>query len=120
MNDSVIPKNGDPFEVVSYFVTDQQHVVIQSGTSQRLHLNDHAQNGRLHLGTAPHGRFKYINGEFEPYTPDVSYDLARRDGYPPIEEQLDMLWHAMDQGAMPKAEPFYTTLQRVKQQHPKT
>ena len=26
---------------------------------------------------------------------------------------------AMDQGLMPKAEPFYTTLQKVKQQHPK-
>ncbi|MBH3377951.1 hypothetical protein [Pseudomonas asiatica] len=119
MNSSPVD-GGDPYEVVSYFVTDQQGVVIQTGTSQRLHLNDHAQGGRLHLGAAPHGRFKYINGEFEPYTPEVSYDLARRDGYPPIEEQLDMLWHAMDQGAMPKAEPFYTTLQRVKQQHPKT
>ncbi|MGO1208013.1 MAG: hypothetical protein ACTMIS_13975, partial [Pseudomonas putida] len=107
-------------EVVSYFVTDQQNVVIQSGTSQRLHLNDHATSGVLHLGMAPQGRFKYIDGEFEPHAPDVSYDLARRGGYPPIEEQLDMLWHAMDQGAMPKAEPFYTTLQRVKQQHPKT
>jgi hypothetical protein len=39
--------------------------------------------------------------------------------YPPVEEQLDMLWHAMDQGLVPKAEPFYTTLHRVKQQHPK-
>ncbi|WP_313739985.1 hypothetical protein [Pseudomonas sp.] len=46
---------------------------------------------------------------------------ARRAAeYPPLEEQLDMLWHAMDQGAIPKAEPFYSTLQRVKQQYPKT
>lgn len=110
----------DPYEVVSYFVTDQQGVVIQSGTSQRLHLNDHSLGGVLHLGTAPQGRFKYIDGEFQPYTPEVSYDLARRGSYPPIEEQLDMLWHAMDQGSIPKAEPFYSTLQAVKQQSPKS
>ena len=39
--------------------------------------------------------------------------------YPPVEEQLDMLWHAMNQGHMPKAEPFFSTLQQIKQQHPK-
>lgn len=44
----------------------------------------------------------------------------RASEYPAVEEQLDMLWHAMDQGLMPKAELFYTTLQKVKQQHPKT
>ncbi|MBF8688051.1 MULTISPECIES: hypothetical protein [Pseudomonas] len=45
---------------------------------------------------------------------------ARATDYPAIEEQLDMLWHAMDQGTMPKAEPFYSTIRRVKQQYPKT
>lgn len=110
----------DPYEVVSYFVTDDQGVVIQSGTSQRMHLPGQSAAGVLHLGAAPQGRFRFINGEFEPYVPEVSYDVARRDGYPPIQEQLDMLWHAMDQGALPKVEPFYTALQRVKQQHPKT
>lgn len=44
---------------------------------------------------------------------------ARASAYPAIEEQLDMLWHAMNQGTMPKAEPFYSTIQKVKQQNPK-
>ncbi|MBA1200360.1 hypothetical protein G7009_00885 [Pseudomonas capeferrum] len=44
---------------------------------------------------------------------------ARAAQYPPIEEQLDMLWHAMNNGVLPKAGPFYTTLQKVKQLHPK-
>ncbi|MDP9523374.1 hypothetical protein [Pseudomonas putida] len=48
------------------------------------------------------------------------HSKRRAAEYPSVEEQLDMLWHAMDQGLMPKAEPFYTTLQEVKQQHPKT
>ena len=39
--------------------------------------------------------------------------------YPPVEEQLDMLWHAMNQGHMPKAEPYFSTLQQIKQQYPK-
>ncbi len=49
-----------------------------------------------------------------------NHEERRAADYPPLEEQMDMLWHAMDQGTMPKAEPFYSTLQRVKQQHPKT
>lgn len=44
----------------------------------------------------------------------------RAEAYPAVEEQLDMLWHAMDRGAIPKAEPFFSTLQKVKQQHPKS
>ncbi|EKT4480247.1 hypothetical protein QEM02_000296 [Pseudomonas putida] len=48
------------------------------------------------------------------------HSKRRAAEYPSVEEQLDMLWHAMDQGLMPKVEPFYTTLQKVKQQHPKT
>lgn len=44
---------------------------------------------------------------------------AREVDYPPLAEQLHMLWQAMDQGAMPKVEPFYSSLQAVKQKHPK-
>ncbi|MDO7909503.1 hypothetical protein Q6A49_03040 [Pseudomonas sp. 22-AL-CL-001] len=44
---------------------------------------------------------------------------AREEDYPPLAEQLDMLWHAMDQGATPKVEPFYSTLHAVKQKYPK-
>ena len=109
----------DPYEVVSYFVTDDQNLVVLSGSCQKMHLQENAAAGTLHMGTAPQGRFKFIKGEFVPYAPEISYDLARRGEYPSIEEQLDMLWHAMEQGATPKSEPFYSTLQKVKQQYPK-
>ncbi|WP_313740457.1 hypothetical protein [Pseudomonas sp.] len=108
------------YDVVPYFVTDEHDFVVLSGTCQRMHLADHGKIGTLHLGSAPHGQFKFVDGEFEPYAPDVTYEQTRRQAYPLVEEQLDMLWHAMDQGAMPKVEPFYSTLQQVKQQHPKT
>ena len=39
--------------------------------------------------------------------------------YPPIDEQLDMLWHAIDQGALDKTSNFYTTIKAVKDAHPK-
>ena len=39
--------------------------------------------------------------------------------YPPIADQLDALWHAMNQGLMPKIEPMYSSILAVKQKHPK-
>jgi hypothetical protein len=38
----------------------------------------------------------------------------RRANYPPIEEQLDMIWHSMNTGQMPKSEPFYSKIKAVK------
>lgn len=50
-----------------------------------------------------------------------SKDYARKRvlGYPPIGDQLDMLWHAMDNGTLPKYEPFYNAIKSVKDQFPK-
>lgn len=39
--------------------------------------------------------------------------------YPPIEDQLDALWHAMDQGKLPMVEGFYNEVKRVKDKYPK-
>jgi hypothetical protein len=39
--------------------------------------------------------------------------------YPSVEDQLDMLWQAMDKGQFPRAEPFYSTLKKVKDKYPK-
>ena len=47
------------------------------------------------------------------------YQRVRADKYPPIADQLDMLWHAMDSGILPKCEPFYDALKNVKDQYPK-
>lgn len=38
--------------------------------------------------------------------------------YPAITEQLDALWHAMDAGSLPRAEPFYSDLLAVKRKYP--
>lgn len=59
-------------------------------------------------------------GRPEPPPPpiDMNYQKARADSYPAVQEQLDMLWHAMDSGATAKIEPFYSTIKAVKQAYP--
>lgn len=43
----------------------------------------------------------------------------RKAEYPDITEQLDALWHAMDQGVIPKVEPMYSSIKEVKDRYPK-
>ncbi len=43
----------------------------------------------------------------------------RADTYPPIEEQLDALWHAMEQGELPRVKGFYDRIKEVKERYPK-
>ena len=45
---------------------------------------------------------------------EVPYQELRGNHYPSIAEQMDMLWHAMDNGELPKAEPFYSSIKDVK------
>ena len=51
------------------------------------------------------------------------YAELRRETYPSIGDQLDMLWHAIDTGdwtaAKVKTTEFYTALKAVKTAHPK-
>jgi hypothetical protein len=48
-----------------------------------------------------------------------AYTTVRKRMYPTVEEQLDMLWHAMHQYHTPRVEPFYSTIKAVKQAVPK-
>lgn len=43
----------------------------------------------------------------------------RRDAYPPIEDQLDALWKAMQAGLLPKVPGFYDQILAVKERFPK-
>lgn len=52
-------------------------------------------------------------------THKLPYLVLRHENYPPIEEQMDMLWHAMDNGDLPKAEPFYSSIKAVKEKFKK-
>lgn len=58
-----------------------------------------------------------------PLLPDPNYVppyTARRiNAYPDINEQMDMLWHAMDADESKRLEPFYSTIRAIKEMIPK-
>ncbi len=60
-----------------------------------------------------------VTGGRPPPPVDMDYRKARVDAYPGVREQLDMLWHAMDQFHMPRVEPFYSRIKAVKEAYPK-
>ncbi len=55
----------------------------------------------------------------EPEQPD--YIKQRKNSYPEIGDQLDMLWHSIDQNPSLKSEyfDFYEAIKAVKVKHPK-
>ena len=47
------------------------------------------------------------------------YQRDRQPEYPAIGEQLDLLWHAIDDGTLDKTSDFYTSLKATKDKYPK-
>lgn len=47
------------------------------------------------------------------------HKLRRAAEYPPLEDQLDALWHAMDEGLLPKIQPLYDDIAAIKARYPK-
>ena len=50
---------------------------------------------------------------------NVQYRRDRMHEYPALAEQLDMLWHAMNDGVLPKVDSFYDAIKAVKDANPK-
>jgi hypothetical protein len=48
------------------------------------------------------------------------YQYQRASNYPEIGNQLDMLWHAIDNGTLNKTSDFYTAIKAVKDAYPKS
>jgi len=56
-------------------------------------------------------------------TKTYTYSQARKTEYPSIAEQLDLFWHAIDDGVFgdsAKLTSFYTELKAVKDKYPKS
>jgi hypothetical protein len=47
------------------------------------------------------------------------YKKLRAAEYPKLGDQVDAIWHAMDQGLLPKIEPMYSEIKAVKDKYPK-
>ena len=47
------------------------------------------------------------------------YAKARRAAYPDIEEQLDVLWHGMNNSPELRIEPWFSIIKGIKDRNPK-
>lgn len=43
----------------------------------------------------------------------------RKINYPELGEQLDMLWHGMNENPSIRIEPFYSSIKTIKEKYPK-
>jgi 4-hydroxyphenylpyruvate dioxygenase-like putative hemolysin len=59
----------------------------------------------------------YNEATVQAYIDANEYKSQRQ--YPSIGDQLDMLWHAIDNGTLNKTSDFYTAIKAVKDAHPK-
>ena len=58
-----------------------------------------------------------VTAEIERLDKEHNYKEYRSENYPLIQEQLDMLWHSMDKGEIPKSEEFYKKIVEVKENY---
>lgn len=62
---------------------------------------------------------RVVAGGKPPPPVDMDYRKARATAYPPVAEQLDMLWAGMDANPSKRIEPFYSYIKAVKESYPK-
>ena len=58
--------------------------------------------------------FRLVNGDA-----DLTWEQARQNGYGGIANQLDMLWHDLDNNTLDKSGQFYAFIKGVKDSNPK-
>jgi len=112
---------GPDNKVISFFTASEQPTV-PDGDPNTIHLYE--DDAKYKIGdtvdpatgdvTAPASPVLVIQNEVPQYV------LNRQAAYPSTEDQLDMLWHAMDAFDMPRIEPFYGTIKAIKAANPKT
>ena len=61
----------------------------------------------------------YNEATIQAYIDAHAYIEKRQVEYPPMTDQLDMLWHAIDSGSLDKDSDFYKSLKAVKDANPK-
>jgi hypothetical protein len=49
----------------------------------------------------------------------LQYTRDRMKEYPPVAEQLDMIWHSVNNGLDLKNSPWFTTIKTIKEKFPK-
>lgn len=62
---------------------------------------------------------RFVDGQWVSLDQTPNYVAARKLAYPKISDQLDALWHAMNDGLIPQIEPMYSEIKAVKEANPK-
>jgi len=53
--------------------------------------------------------------------PNLPYQQLRASAYPSVQEQLDMIWHRLNEGKqLDKTSEFFSVLDQIKKQFPKS
>lgn len=97
---------------MKFYITNQAGKVLRFGDCPEDDLQYQAGVGEiLNLGEPV----------LEPPAPlfDTSWAGGRRREYPPIGDQLDALYHAMNAGIIPVVPAFYNPIKAVKDKYPK-
>lgn len=111
-----------------YIVVDAENMVI--GTGSFFHDDELPSflDCAVHVVDSPVQNFvsekklKFENNqiiEIDLPTLPVAVEVLRARNYPSIGDQLDMIWHAMNNGELQKIEPFYSEIKAVKDAYPK-
>ena len=107
-----------------------EHGVLITGNSKARPGTHYVRRGSIiDMGSPPDEfhTFNYQLGEWEDNRDNeklaadnlTAIHSKRRAAYPEVTEQLDMLWHAMDDGILPRIEPMYSQIKAVKAAIPK-
>ena len=79
--------------------------------------------GAGHLAALPPDPLKEYRVENDVFVEvpaaEPDYVQMRMWEYPSITDQLDALWHAMDDGTLPRAPGFYDVIAEIKNKHKK-
>ena len=60
-----------------------------------------------------------VPDDFDPREVEWTYDISRLKEYPHFIEQLDMLWHDINEGKLDKTGKFYLAIKEIKDKYPK-
>jgi hypothetical protein len=111
---------------VNYVVVDADNLVIGMGCADSLAAVTAPAGGRaVEVDALPApSQFKQVLSAGHVVTTgqprfDPPVEAKRMLAYPPIGDQLDALWRAMDDGRLPKIAEFYNPIKAVKDRFPK-
>jgi hypothetical protein len=81
-------------------------------------------NGDIHFLIQGESQSDWVEIVDEPFIPDpnyvIPYNFSRMNNYPTIGNQLDMLWHELNQsGSLSTNGEWFQSIQSVKDEFPK-